>query len=132
MAGKSKPTGNRKRPEDLGVLKPKIGKDAEGAGSGGFEGADQCSISIDTDLEGIRLPALSGLSKGDALRIGTDFFEKHPIAVAIRSDGMIVGTLASFQNYATFLECLQNGVEYVVTVTELGSGHCHVVGGRTA
>lgn len=132
MAGKSKPKSIQQHAENLSAPKPKAGKDAAGSGLGGIEGADRCDIRIDTDLEGIRLPALSGLAKGDVLRIGTEFVDQHPIAVAIRSDGMIVGALAAFQNYANFLECLQGGVKYAVTVTQLGSGHCHVIGGRTA
>ncbi|UXT20483.1 hypothetical protein FY140_07050 [Agrobacterium tumefaciens] len=132
MAGKSKPKSTAQRSENLGTTKLTAGKDAAGLGLGGFEDADRCDIRIDTDLEGIRLPALSGLAKGDVLQISTEFADRHPIAVAIRSDGMIVGALAAFQNYANFLECLQGGVKYAVTVTQLGSGHCHVIGGRTA
>lgn len=132
MAGKSKPKGSDQRSENLITTKLKASKDASGFGLGGFEGADRCDIRIDTDLEGIRLPALSGLAKGDILQISTEFVDRHPIAVAIKSDGMIVGALAAFQNYANFLECLQGGVKYVVTVTQLGSGHCHVIGGRKA
>ncbi|MER9291284.1 hypothetical protein NKI71_13645 [Mesorhizobium sp. M0510] len=132
MAGKSKPKSINQRSENSSVSKPKAGKDAGGFGLGGVEGVDRCDIRIDTDLEGIRLPALSGLAKGDVLRVGTEFVDRHPIAVTIRPDGMIVGALAAFQNYANFLECLQGGVKYAVTVTQLGSGHCHVVGGRTA
>ncbi|WP_156381120.1 hypothetical protein [Aminobacter sp. DSM 101952] len=132
MAGKSGPKSIRQRAENSSAPKPKAGKDAAVFGLGGVEGTDRCDIHIDTDLEGIRVPALSGLAKGDVLRVGTEFADRHPIAVAIRPDGMIVGALAAFQNYANFLECLQGGVKYVVTVTQLGPGHCHVVGGRTA
>ncbi|CAN7295559.1 hypothetical protein LJR235_001409 [Pararhizobium sp. LjRoot235] len=132
MAGKSKQKTIRQSAENSNAPKPSVGKDAAGFGLGGFEGADRCDIRIDTDLEGIRLPALSGLAKGDVLRIATEFVGRHPIAVAIRSDEMIVGALAAFQNYANFLECLQSGVKYAVTVTQLGQGHCHVIGGRTA
>lgn len=132
MAGKSKPKTIQQSAENSSAPKPTAGKDAAGFGVSGFEGVDRCDIRIDTDLEGIRVPALSGLVKGDVLRIGTEFMDRHPIAVAIRSDGMIVGALAAFQNYANFLECLQSGVKYAVTVTQLSSGHCHVIGGRTA
>lgn len=132
MAGKSKPKSVHQLVENSSAQTPKAGNDAGGFGLGEVEDADRCDIRIDTDLEGIRLPALSGLAKGDVLRIGTEFVDRHPIAVAIRSDGMIVGALAAFRNYANFLECLQGGVEYTVTVTQLASGHCHVVGGRTA
>lgn len=132
MAGKSKPKSIHQRTENSGALNPKANKDAAGLGLGGVDGSDRCDIRIDTDLEGIRLPALSGLATGDVLRVGTEFVDRHPIAVAIRSDGMIVGALAAFRNYANFLECLQGGVEYTVTITQLASGHCHVVGGRTA
>lgn len=132
MAGKGRPKNTRDRVENSRTPKPAAGKDVAGFGLGGFETADRCDIRIDTDLEGIRLPALSGLVNGDVLRIATEFVDRHPIAVAIRPDGMIVGALAAFQNYANFLDCLQSGVTYVVTITQLGSGHCHVVGGRTA
>lgn len=131
MSGKSKPKSIHQRAENSIAPKPHVSDDAVEFGLGGNEGVDRCDIRIDTDLEGIRLPALSGLAKGDVLRIGTEFVDRHPIAVAIRSDGKIVGALAAFRNYAIFLECLQGGVKYAVTVTQLGSGHCHVVGGRT-
>lgn len=130
MAGKRRPS-NQLSTESSTAPKPKAGQDVAGLGGGELDGGDRCDIRIDTDLEGVRLPALAGLKKGANLRIGTEFLDRHPIAVAIRSDGMIVGALAAFQNYANFLECLQSGVKYAVTVTELGPGHCHVVGGRT-
>ena len=132
MAGKSKPKSIGQRSESSNTTKSNEGSYAPGLGLGEFEGADRCDIRIDTDLEGIRLPALFGLAKGDVLQISTEFADRHPIAVAVRSDGVIVGALAAFQNYANFLECLQGGVKYAVAVTQLGSGHCHVIGGRTA
>lgn len=129
MAGKRIPIGGDRSADSSTA--PKASKSKLGLGLGGVEGADRCDIRINTDLQGIRLPGLVGLKKGDILRIGTEFRDRHPIAVAIRSDGMIVGSLGAFENYANFLECLQSGVRYSVEVTETGSGHCHVVGGRT-
>ncbi|WP_394890426.1 hypothetical protein ACG873_03310 [Mesorhizobium sp. AaZ16] len=129
MAGKRIPTGGDRNADHSSA--PKVSNGKLGLGLGAVEGADRCDIRIDTDLQGIRLPALVGLKKGDILQIGIEFRGRHPVAVAIRSDGMIVGSFNAFEKYATFLECLQAGVRYNVEVTEAGSGHCHVIGGRT-
>ncbi|MER9072005.1 hypothetical protein NKH80_04155 [Mesorhizobium sp. M0904] len=129
MAGKRIPTGGNRNADHSSA--PTASKSKLGLGLGGVEGADRCDIRIDTDLQGIRLPALVALKKGDILRVDIEFRDRHPVAVAIRSDGVIVGSFNAFEKYATFLECLGAGVRYSVEVTEIGSGHCHVVGGRT-
>lgn len=122
MAGKSKPT----KPGG----KPRGGGDpAGGAAKGG--GPDPCDLFIDTDLESVRAAALSDMSQGDQLTVDLDLSSPPFIAVVCRkADGTVVGSLAGIVSLSQLRTCLGNGIRYTVTVTSVGIGTCHVVGGR--
>lgn len=124
MAGKSKPT----KPGG----KPRGGGEPTGGGGtpkGGEPGP--CDLTIDTDLESIRAASLPGISQGDQLTVGLDLSSPPFIAVVCKkADGTVVGSLAGIVSLSQLRTCLGNGIRYTVTVTSVGIGTCHVVGGR--
>lgn len=124
MAGNSGPTGRR------GKSKP--GHEPTGGGGTPKGGeSDPCDLFIDTDLEGVRAAALAGLSKGDQLTVALDLSTPPFTAVVCKkADGTVVGSLAGIVSLSQLRTCLRNGVLYTVTVTSVGTGNCHVVGGR--
>jgi hypothetical protein len=112
---------------------PNVHTNNGGMGDGGGGGAtDPCDLTIDVDLEGVRAAALSGVSVGDTLRLDLDQQGGFPVAVCKRSDGTILGALSAFLSLSQLIRCLQSGVQFRVTVTQISSGSCHVFGGRVA
>lgn len=124
MAGNSGPTGRR------GKSKP--GHEPTGGGGTPKGGeSDPCDLFIDTDLESIRAAALPGISQGDQLTVGLDLSSPPFIAVVCKkADGTVVGSLAGIVSLSQLRTCLGNGIRYTVTVTSVGIGTCHVVGGH--
>jgi hypothetical protein len=106
--------------------------DGAGGGAGGRPGGgtDACDLLIDADLEGIRPKGLDGLAVGMDLIVRLDRQDNYRSVVCVRSDGEIVGALSAFRSVNTLVNCLEDEVGYVVRVMSIGSGSCHVRGGR--
>jgi len=91
---------------------------------------DGCDIVVDLDLEGVRRDGLGGLSKGDRLTLRLDLVRGYQSIVCVRADGIIVGAIGNFPRHSALLNCLRRQVPYVVVVTEVRSGACHIYGQR--
>ncbi len=127
MAGNSGPSKRQGEPKNNKQSLRGIGG---GEGGASAPPADICDLTIDTDLEGVRATALAKVSVGDTLVVDLDTAAGFPVAVCKMADGTIVGALAAFRKLAQLISCLRNGVLYEVQVTHIGSGSCHVAGGR--
>ena len=91
---------------------------------------DPCNLTIDVDLEGVRVDSLHGLVFGNKLRVRLDRSGSLRSAVGVRKNGVVVGSLSSFRNVAQLLNCLERGVEYEVIISRITKSSCHVQGGR--
>ena len=92
--------------------------------------ADVCDIRIDLDLQGVRPGGLQGLSSGDQLELRLEAAGDYESVVCVRADGVTVGAIGNFPMHTKLLSCLRQGVPYMVEVTEVRPGGCHVIGGR--
>jgi|WetSurMetagenome_2_1015567.scaffolds.fasta_scaffold633836_2 hypothetical protein len=101
-------------------------------GDGVPDGEDICDIVIDLDLEGVRRDVLQSLSIGEKLTLQREPVRGYAAVVCVRSDGAKVGAIGNFKKHAALLNCLERGVRYVVSVTEMRPGGCHVIGGRVS
>lgn len=131
MAGNGSDSTKRKKNSigQPGKVHPSMKPDV-GVGSGPEAGAGPCDIQIDTDLEGVRADALAGLKVGAPLAVSLDPTSSFRIAVCVKPDATVVGSLSAFRSLSQLLECLEQGVAYRVEITAIGSGRCHVKGGR--
>lgn len=129
MAGKN-PKPQQHGSERIPI--PKLKKPASGSGGGDTpaEGSDPCEILIEADLESVRADVLATLRVDEALRV--EIFEQDgiPSAVCRTADGSRVGSLSALVGLTQLIRCLRNGVNYMVTITELEAGRCHVRGTR--
>lgn len=126
-------TPSRKRPpkKASGEYAPISGKRVGAEMGGGvIVPADPCDIPIDIDLESVRAAGLRGLLVGAVLSVGLEQVGTYKSAICKRTDGVIVGALSSFTGLTQLISCLDKGVSYVVEVTHVGTGSCHVRGGR--
>ncbi|MER8699590.1 hypothetical protein [Mesorhizobium sp. M1273] len=128
MAGKSP------KPQVQHGSIPKVKRPGFSNGGGGGdtpeEGSDPCDIVIEADLESVRADVLATVRVGEALRV--EIFEQGgiPSAVCRTADGSPVGSLSALEGLTQLMRCLRNGVIYMVTITELEAGRCHVRGTR--
>lgn len=74
--------------------------------------------------------ALAGLRVGASLAVILHSTSGFSVAVCVRPDATVVGSLSAFRSLTQLLECLEHGIAYRVEVTEISSGRCHVRGGR--
>lgn len=109
---------------------PRVKPGSGGGGGGGEEGSNSCDILIDTDLEGVRQSALTGLNVGSVLSVVLLTTAAFPTVVCVKPDQTVVGSLAGFRYLNDLIDCLKQGVDYRVEVTAIGPGSCHVRGGR--
>jgi hypothetical protein len=126
IKNRAKSTTSKVAPKDT---KP-VGENAAEMGGGEITAPDPCDINIDVDLEGIRADGLRGLIPGVELSVRLEWSGSLRSAVCVRENGLVVGSLSSFRGISLLLNCLEKGVKYTVTVTRIGTGSCHVQGGR--
>lgn len=131
MAGNGSDSKKRKKNNTGQPEKVRLGtKSGGGAGGGSEGGSSPCDIQIDTDLEGVRADALAGLEVGAPLAVTLHPTSSFRVAVCVKPDATVVGSLSAFRSLTQLLECLEQGVAYRVEITAIGSGRCHVKGGR--
>jgi hypothetical protein len=90
---------------------------------------EPCDIRIDHDLEGINKSALITTMVGQMLGLAVEVNGPFKAVVCLTDKGAIVGALAGFRGIGRLVQCLERGVSYQVTVTEIEVGRCHVKGG---
>lgn len=126
MAGSNKPTKSRGTNSNERRASKEEG-DEEGLGKSSL---DACDLTIDVDLEGVRTVALVGLKSGDALYLELVQTGSYPVIICKKQGGTVVGSLAAFLSVSQLVKCLQMGVQYEISVTQVDSGSCHVFGQR--
>lgn len=91
--------------------------------------ADDCDVTINCDLSGVRPEVLATVNKGTSLGVRIEAGDPYRSVVCVTATGAVVGAISAFPGHGKLIRCLERGVIYEVAVQEVGAGRCHVVGG---
>lgn len=130
MSGGSKSSTRRGPRLGPGTPSPVSPRGQEG--QGGVEGlggsADPCNLRYDTDLTGVRAPAVVTVRERDVLDV--TLHREDPFETAVcrtRPAADIVGSLAGMEGLDQLLGCLRAGHLYEARVIEVDRTRCRVL-----